>query len=182
MLQTENKTMQEHLDYLEKEIELCREDIRYKESTINDNQSHWLTILSIVIGAIVTVLGIGLGVIAPIVLNYRNDRKQKKIIEKVRSELKNKIDAVQQDAKSAKDSLSEVTELKANIEAIRKEIDKSKKAAERSAKKSLAIQYYAQALIEKNKSKAIELYTKTIELYPNIPDPYNKRGALKEET
>ena len=78
LLQTENKTMQEHLDYLEKEIELCREDIRYKESTINDNQSHWLTILSIVIGAIVTVLGIGLGVIAPIVLNYRNDRKQKK--------------------------------------------------------------------------------------------------------
>ena len=79
LLQAENKTMQEHLDYLEKEIELCREDVRHKESNINDNQSHWLTILSIVIGAIVTVLGIGLGIIAPIVLNYRNDRKQKKI-------------------------------------------------------------------------------------------------------
>ena len=104
-LQAENQAMQKQMERMGKEIEICREDVRHKESTINDNQGHWLTVLSIVIGAIVTILGVGLGVVAPILLNLRNDRKQKKNIEKVRAELKSQINSAQQDAKSAKDSL-----------------------------------------------------------------------------
>ena len=52
-LQTENLAIHKQLERMEKEIEICREDVRHKESSINDNQGHWLTILSIVIGAIV---------------------------------------------------------------------------------------------------------------------------------
>ena len=180
-LQAENQAMQKQMERMGKEIEICREDVRHKESTINDNQGHWLTVLSIVIGAIVTILGVGLGVVAPILLNLRNDRKQKKNIEKVRAELKSQINSAQQDAKSAKDSLSEIIGMKDDIENIKKDIDKSKKTAERAAKRAMATKYFTQAYSEKDKQKAVELYTKAIELDPNFSDAYSNRGVLKND-
>jgi peptidoglycan hydrolase CwlO-like protein len=158
-LQAENQAMQKRLDRMEKEIEICREDVRHKESIINENQGHWLTILSIVIGAIVTILGVGLGVVAPIILNLRNDRKHRKNIEKVRAELKTQINSAQQDAKSAKESLSEITCIKEDIESIKKDIDKSKKAAERFAKKAMASKLFTQALSEKDKTLSKMLFS-----------------------
>ena len=180
-LQAENQAIHKQLESMEKEIEICREDVRHKESTINDNQGHWLTILSIVIGTIVTILGVGLGVVAPLVLNARNDKKQKEIIEKIRTELKNQIESAQEDAKSAKESLSAVTELKVDIDNIKKDIDKSKKAAERAAKRAVASKLFAQALSEKNSLKAIALYSKALEIMPNLAEVYNNRGVRKEE-
>lgn len=178
-LQAENQAMQKQLERMEKEIEICREDVRHKETTINDNQGHWLTVLSIVIGAIVAILGVGLGVVAPILLNLRNDRKQKKNIEKVRAELKNQINSAQQDAKSAKESLSEIIGMKEDIEIVKKDIDKSKKAAERFAKRAMASKLFTQALSEKDLQKAIELYSKAIELDPNFAEAYSNRGYAK---
>ena len=58
-LQAENEAMKAQLDRMEKEVELYREDVRAKEVAINDNHGHWLTLLSIIIGAIVSILGIG---------------------------------------------------------------------------------------------------------------------------
>ena len=72
-LQAENEAMKAQLDRMEQEIELYREDVRAKEVAINDNHGHWLTLLSIIIGAIVSILGIGLGVVSPILLNIRNN-------------------------------------------------------------------------------------------------------------
>ena len=115
-LQAENEAMKAQLDRMEKEIELYREDVRAKEVAINDNHGHWLTLLSIIIGAIVSILGIGLGVVSPILLNIRNNKKQEEIIESVRTELKTQIESAAIDAKSAKDSLSAVTELKEDID------------------------------------------------------------------
>lgn len=178
-LQAENQAIHKQLESMEKEIEICREDVRHKESTINDNQGHWLTVLSIVIGAIVAILGVGLGVVAPILLNLRNDRKQKKNIEKVRAELKNQINSAQQDAKSAKESLSEIIGMKEDIEIIKKDIDKSKKAAERAAKRAMASKLFTQALSEKNSLKAIELYSKVLEIMPYYAEVYNNRGVLQ---
>ena len=75
-LQAENEAMKGQIDRMEKEIELYREDVRAKEVAINDNHGHWLTLLSIIIGAIVSILGIGLGVVSPILLNISNNKKQ----------------------------------------------------------------------------------------------------------
>ena len=180
-LQAENEAMQKKLEKMEKEVELYRGDVRAKEVAINDNQGHWLTLLSIVIGAIVSILGIGLGVITPIVLNARNDKRLKESYERMLGELKTQINSVEKDAKSAKESLSTITGLKAEINNIKKEILKSQRVAERAAKRTTAIKYFAQALSEEEKTKAIELYSKAIDIIPDNPEPYINRGILKEK-
>ena len=180
-LQAENELMKGRLDRMEKEIELYREDVRAKEVAINDNHGHWLTLLSIIIGAIVSILGIGLGVVSPILLNIRNNKKHEEIIESVRTELKTQIESAANDAKSAKDSLSEVTALKESIEAIKKNIDNSKKKAERAAKRAMTSKLFAQAVSEKNSAKAMELYSKILEIEPNIAEVYNNRGILRKD-
>ena len=178
-LQAENEAMKVQLDRMEKEIELYREDVRAKEVSINDNHGHWLTLLSIIIGAIVSILGIGLGVVSPILLNISNNKKQEEIIESVRTELNSQIESAANDAKSAKESLSEVTELKESIEAIKKDIDKSKKNAERAARRAMASKLFTQALSEKDYQKAIQLYSEAIELNPNFAEAYSNRGYAK---
>ena len=179
-LRAENEAMQKQLEKMEKEIELYRGDVRAKEVAINDNQGHWLTMLSIVIGAIVSILGIGLGVITPLVLNARNDKRLKDSYERMVGELKTQIDSVEKDAKSAKESLSTITGLKEDIDKIKNDIDKSKKAAERAARNAMASKLFTQALSVKNSSKAIELYSKAIELNPNYADAYLNRGYEKD--
>ena len=178
-LQAENEAMKAQLDRMEKEIELYREDVRAKEVAINDNHGHWLTLLSIIIGAIVSILGIGLGVVSPILLNIRNNKKQEEIIESVRTELKTQIESAAIDAKSAKDSLSAVTELKEDIDLIKKDIDKSKRNAERAARRAMASKLFAQAIAEKDLHKAIELYSKAIELNSYFAEAYSNRGYAK---
>lgn len=178
-LQAENEAMKAQLDRMEQEIELYREDVRAKEVAINDNHGHWLTLLSIIIGAIVSILGIGLGVVSPILLNIRNNKKQKEIIESVRTELKTQIESATNDAKSAKESLSAVSELKQDIDLIKKDIDKSKRNAERAARRAMASKLFAQAIAEKDLHKAIELYTKAIELNSYFAEAYSNRGYAK---
>lgn len=178
-LQAENEAMKAQLDRMEQEIELYREDVRAKEVAINDNHGHWLTLLSIIIGAIVSILGIGLGVVSPILLNIRNNKKQEEIVENIRTELNSQIESATNDAKSAKESLSAVSELKQDIDLIKKDIDKSKRNAERAARRAIASKLFTQALSEKDLQKAIELYSKAIELDPNFAEAYSNRGYAK---
>ena len=77
-LQAENQAMQKQLENLEKEVGLYREDVRVKEAAINEDQSHWLTLLSIVIGAIVMVLGVGV----PLVLNRKKMPNKRQLLLK----------------------------------------------------------------------------------------------------
>ena len=180
-LQAENEAMKAQLDRMEKEVELYREDVRAKEVAINDNHGHWLTLLSIIIGAIVSILGIGLGVVSPILLNIRNNKKQEEIVENIRTELNSQIESATNDAKSAKESLSAVSELKQDIDLIKKDIDKSKRNAERAARRAMASKLFTQALSEKDSQKAIELYSKAIELNSFFAEAYNNRGLLKKK-
>ena len=178
-LQAENEAIKKQMETLEKEVAIYREDVRNKENTINDNLSHWLTILAIVIGA----LGVGLGVLAPIVLNLRNDKKQQEKLNKLEGQLntvQQEANSAKEDAKSAKESLSEINKLKDTVEAIKKDIDQSKEAAEKAARMSKASEYFTQALSENDKQKAIELYTQAIELNPDYSEAYNNRGILKK--
>ena len=86
-LHAENQAMEKQLKNLEKEMEYYRGDVRTKVTELNEAQSHWLTLLSIVIGAIVLVLGVGV----PLALNSKSE----KYIEKMLSDAK-------QEAASAK--------------------------------------------------------------------------------
>ena len=180
-LQAENEAIKKQMESLEKEVAIYREDVRNKENTINDNLSHWLTILAIVIGA----LGVGLGVLAPIVLNLRNDKKQQEKLNKLEGQLntvQQEANSAKEDAKSAKDSLLEINRLKGSVEAIKKDIDQSKEAAEKAAKMSKASENFTQALSEEDKLKAFSLYTKAIELNPDFSEAYNNRGILKRKS
>ena len=69
---------------------------------------------------------------------------------------------------------------KGSVKDIKKEIDQSKKAAEKAARMSKASEYFTQAIYEEDKHKAIELYTKAIEHNPNFSEAYNNRGILSK--
>ena len=68
-LQAENQAIQKQLERMEKEIELYRGDVRNKVAELDEDQSRWLTILTIIIGLIGVVFGIGV----PLYIN--NDKK-----------------------------------------------------------------------------------------------------------
>lgn len=174
-LQAENEAMKAQLDRMEKEIELYRGDVRAKMSELETEQSRWTAWMCL----IVTILTAGLGVGLPLFINNRNDKRLKDSYEKMVGELKEKVSSVEADAKSAKESLSEVTELKESIEAIKKDIDKSKKNAERAARRAMASKLFTQALSEKDYQKAIQLYSEAIELDPNFAEAYSNRGYAK---
>lgn len=176
-LQTENESMKAQLEKMEKEIELYRGDVRTKVSELEAEQSRWTAW----IGLIVAILTAGLGVCLPLFINNRNDKRLKENYEKMVGELKEKISSVESDAKSAKESLSEVITLKEDIKTIKKDIDNSKKNAERAAKRAMVSKLFAQAVSEKDPSKAMELYSKIIEIAPNIAEAYNNRGNLRKK-
>ena len=167
-LQNENKALKEQLQKMESDIALYREDVRTKESEINSNLSDWLTLLSVVIGSITT----GFGVVAPLLLNYFNNKKQ----ESKLNEIQKKIDETKADAKSAKNALSDVEKLKVDITSIKQTIEESEKAAKKSADEAQASKLFAEALAEKNPQKAIELYTEVLELDSSNVGAYNNRA------
>ena len=172
-LHKENQVLKEQLHKMESEIALYREDVRAETSRMNTNMADWLTILTIVIGVIAAVLGIA----APLYLNNRNDKLQKKKLDT----LQEQINAAKADAASAKQSLVDVEKLKAEITSINQAIEASEKAAKKSANEAMASKLFAEALAEQDKDKAIELYSKVIQLDECNAGAYNNRGALKAQ-
>lgn len=198
-LQAEKQTMQKQLENLEKEVDLYREDVRAKEAAINEDQGHWLTLLSIVIGAIVMILGVGV----PLYLNNRHEKyiekllsdakreaisakKQAENAEKALNSISPQVEAVREQvasateqAKQAKQAVADIVELKTHVDAIEKRINDDALAAEKAAKEAQTNRLFAQALSEKDTSKAIETYTKIIEMNPTIEEAYFNRGNEK---
>ena len=198
-LQLENQTMQKQLESLEKEVGIYREDVRAKEAAINEDQGHWLTLLSIVIGAIVMILGVGV----PLVLNRKSEKYVEKMLadarqeaasakeqaEKAEAALKNiqpQVEAVKDQVASAtnqaaqaKQAVADIGELKKHVDAIEKKINEDAAAAEKAAIEAQAIQLFTQALAEKDPSKEMELYNKAIEFKPDFAAAYINRGVLK---
>ena len=173
LLQEENKVLKDQLQKMESEIALYRDDVRDKIAEMNSNMSNWMTILSIVIGVIAAALGVA----APLYLNNRNDKLQKKKLDT----LQEQINDAKADATSVKQSLVDVEKLKDEITLINQTIEASKKAAKKSADEAMASKLFAEALAEQNKDKAIELYSKVIKLDEYNVGAYNNRGALKAQ-
>ena len=200
-LQAENQAFHKQLESMEKEIEICREDVRHKETTINDNQGHWLTILSIVIGAIVLILGVGV----PLILNNKSEKYIEKMLsdakqeasaakeqaekaEKALNSIQPQVEAVKEQvvsateqAKQAKQAVADIGELRTHVDAIEKKINEDALAVEKASKEVQANRLFTQAYSEKDSSKAIALYTKAIELKPDFAAAYNNRGILLSE-
>ena len=78
-LQEENKKLKEQLERVENKVDVYWDVSKTKIDDVNDNQSQWLAILTI----IVALISGGLGVVAPY---FQNKEMQAKLEEK-RSEL-----------------------------------------------------------------------------------------------
>ena len=143
----DNEELKNHVNTLEKEVDYYRDDVRQKSSELNDNMSHWLVLLSI----IVTLIGVVLGVLAPIFLNNRNEKKLEELLNKTKEDLENKI----------------------------KDVSAQVKKSEQAAQKAKVSQLFAEATSEENHIRAIALYDEVIRLDPNSFYAYNNRGALK---
>lgn len=168
-LQTDNQAMQKQMVALENDVELYREDVRAKISEMNANMALWVGVLTIVMAI--------LGVAIPLILNKKNEKNVEKLLEDAKKEA---TDAKKQ-AQQAKQAVANIEELKEQVSQIQDKINEDILSAEKAANRAKASELFAQALSEKNKNKAIELYNKSIELNPNYVDAINNRGVVKYE-
>lgn len=174
-LQEENQAMKKQLERMEKEIELYRGDVRTKIADFNDDLSQWLTIMAIMMAVI--------GIAIPIIINYRNEKSMEKMLEDVKVQANsadNQAKEATKQAEQAKKAIEDIGELKKHVDEIKKKINEDALVAEKAAREAQASQLFTQALSEKDASKAIELYTQTIEFKPDFSEAYNNRGILRK--
>ena len=204
-LQAENEAMQKQLEKMEKEIELYRGDVRTKISELDYAQDRWLTMLTIIMGLIGVVLGVG----APLFINRDNSKRLETRFSEMKEDLRNQVQTATdqatkaqqaldemkpqvhamteqamvatQYAREAKQAVVDVEKLKEQVSKIQEKINQDTIAAEKAAKEAKAIQFFTQALNEKTSIKELELYNQAIELYPDFLEAYNNRGILKSK-
>jgi len=125
---------------------------------------------------IVVTIAIGLaGILFPIWFNNKNEKQ-----------FDTKIEDLGIKIKGFQDNLKEVEELKVEIQKdrdsiikLQKIIESDKKKAQEAAIKSQAIQYFTEALKEKDPNKQIELFNRAIKLNPDFFEAYYNRGIVK---
>ena len=179
-LQNENKALKEQLQKIENEIALYREDVRTETSRMSTYMALWFAALTLVIGGITAALGVA----APLILNNKNDKRQKEKLDEITTKLNAAsadAKAAKKDADSAKRSLSDVEKLKNEITSLKQKIEDSEKAAKKSADEAKASKLFAEALSEQDKKKAIDIYTKIIGLDSSEVKAYNNRAILYKE-
>lgn len=175
-LQKENQALNERMSNLEKgndyfneqllkmesEIALYREDVRNETSRMNENMSDWLEVLAI----IVTILS----VVPPIIINVWNNNRQKE-----------KLEEIKKDVKSAKDALADVEKLNTEMTLIKQAVELSLNTIKQFATETEINKLFTEAIKEQNDNpyRAMELYTKIIELDNNNAVAYNNRGTIK---
>ena len=116
-LQEENKKLKEQLERTEmdKEIQRCRDYVDRRANDINDNLSHWLVILSVVVGAIITILGGGLGVLAPLYLNRKNDKVMQIKLEEATKQAEKAKEQAEKAARQVKTATSQAEKAAAQV-------------------------------------------------------------------
>lgn len=166
-LQAENQVMQKQMESIEKDVELYRADLRAIASDLTGKMSHWLTVLSILIGAIVTILGAGLGIVVPLILN---NKSEKRINEKI-DEIKQEVAFAKTYKMQAESSEEKANEYSITAEEATKEIDNIIKIN----------QLYIKASAEKDKIKAIGYINQAIKLDPDDAFAYYFRASMKDD-
>ena len=168
-LSADNQSMQKQIVALGNDVERYREDVRANVSEMNTNMTLWFGVLTLVMAI--------LGVAVPLILNQKNEKNVEKLLEDTKKEAKEAKEQAQQ----AKQAVANVEGLKEQVSKIQDKINEDIISAEKAANRAKASELFAQALSEKNKNKAIELYNKSIELNPYYVDAFNNRGVVKYE-
>lgn len=75
------------------------------------------------------------------------------------------------------DQLEEMKSIRDTVEKIQKKIERSEKATQEAAQQAEVSKLFAEAYNEKDYKKQIELYTKLIDLDPNLAPAYFNRGC-----
>ena len=177
-LQQENQELLNKIDNLEEEVMICRDDVRTKTVEINDNLDNWLVILSITMA----MIGIVLGILTPLYINYRNDKSLKEELKRMNEELREQIALTKRDAESAKASLSSITSQAVSEKDHLKAIELYTKAI--SLFPNITEAYNNRGILKKelnDKEGAMRDYNKAIELNQDNSGSYNNRGILKKE-
>ena len=165
-LQKENEDTQKQLTVLEKELDKYREDIRL-------NLSIWFSILTI----IMALLGAGLGIVMPYIINSRSEKQMQQKLNEVIG-LANIASEKAHNASKQAENVSEQLKL---IEELKEIIDGIKEEAEKAAQAAKASELFSQALAEEDPQKAIELYSIAIKLRPDFSEAFNNRGILYKQ-
>lgn len=167
-LQEDNESTNKLLLVIEKEMEVCREDVRNKTSEMNTNMAIWFAALTIVMAI--------LGVAVPLLLNRKNEKNMDKVLDDVKQE----VESAKHQAEQAREYAVGVEDLKKHVDAIEKRINEDALAAEESAKNAKVSQLFMQAfsLASKDEQKAAELYSEVIKIKPDLAEAYNNRAVL----
>lgn len=146
-LQEENQLMKKRIEIMEKENSMYFDELKRRISDSDNAENRRLNSL----GILMTLLGVALGVAAPLYIAYL---QRKNIDEKIK-------------------------EAKAQTEDSLIKIQSKVNDAEKAAKEAKASQLYAQALKEDDPANAIELYSRSIDISPSS-NAYNNRANLKD--
>ena len=128
-----------------------------------------------------------ISIACPLIVNisyqkYYFDKQVKQLKEDILF-IKGNIESTQNNADSAKESLLKINELEKIITTLKDKIEKSEIKATRAAKRALVSKFFTEALAEhdKNPHRAIDLYTKVIDIDNLNADAYNNRGILYKQ-
>ena len=191
LLKDENEAMEKRLQELEQEIELYRGDVRTAVSEVHDDMSHWLTMLSIIIGL--------LGVIIPLIINYSYGKYVERMWNEAKEEshsakeevltVKNDFDKILPEMKNVEQQVAiakEQMDLRLNI--IEKQMNEGssmvQESSQESKEKGDAYYYLNRGILKNRKGDqegARNDFNKAIELAPKAADAYYNRGILKTE-
>lgn len=165
LLEKENENMKAQLERLEKEIEFYRGDVRSKEANVNENLSHWLTLMALMIAVV--------GIVFPIVLNFMSVGNLNKKINTIEIQTKNAMIAASE-AKASQlfsQALAEV-DIKSAINLYTQLIGLNSKFS--NAYNNRGNLYYKL----KDYSSALDDYTRAINLDKTIAKYYSNRGLV----
>lgn len=192
-LQTLEQNTQEEILLIQTDIQTINNSIdEIKKATIanttliqdtTDKTHKQITIWFAVLAGVISFISIA----CPLIVNisyqkYYFDKQVKQLQEDVLF-IKSNIKSTQNNADSAKESLSKINELEKIITTLKDKMEKSEIRAQRAAKRALASKFFAEALAEHNKNpqRAIDLYTKFINIDNLNADAYNNRGVLYKQ-
>lgn len=187
---------QMQINNLEKKVDTYQKLVSDTTNNMHEEMDDWLVILSIVITVIVALLG----VVVPLIINYRNEKHLEKMLENSNvnankairqaedaqialSRAQEDLETIQSKIDNAKsqatDAAVEATSAKNSLIGIRTKVDKTANEAKDAAKKAKAVQYFVQALQESDENWSIELYNKCINEDNQFAEAYNNRGFLR---
>lgn len=192
-VQTLEKKTQEDIHFLQTDIQTINNSIdEIKKTTIanttliqdtTDKTHKHITVWFAVLAGVITFISIA----CPLIVNisyqkYYFDKQVKQLREDILF-IKGNIESTQNNADSAKESLLKINELEKIITTLKDKIEKSEIKATRAAKRALVSKFFTEALAEhdKNPHRAIDLYTKVINIDNLNADAYNNRGVLYKQ-